>query len=90
MNVGYIFSRVRKVFPEVSLAEVVALINDALDDGDDILGAGVKTKKISAVSGKYDYPLGYDVIKIKRVFYLDADGDYRPIPKLTGDIDVGF
>jgi len=30
MTVQHIYSRVKKVFPDVTLAEVVALINDAL------------------------------------------------------------
>jgi len=35
------------------------------------------------------YPLADDVINIKRVFYLNKDGKYKPFPRLIGHIDIG-
>lgn len=90
MTVQHIYSRVKKIFPDVSLAEVVSLINEAFDDADDVLVDDDKRKKMNVVSGQYEYALGNDVITVKRVYYLNKDGDYKPIPLLIGDIDIGF
>ncbi len=88
MTVQHIYSRVKKIFPDVEFAEVVALINDAFDDGDDIL-KGFHMKKINVVNGQLRYPLGDEVIVVKRVFYQNKDGNYKPIPRLIGRVDTG-
>ena len=51
MTVQHIYSRVKKVFPEITLPEVVAVINDAFDEGDDIL-RGKHQLKINVVKDK--------------------------------------
>jgi len=88
MTIQHIYSRVKKIFPDVTLTEVVALINDAFDDADNIL-RGMHRKKINVVENQLLYPLADDVINIKRVFYLNKDGKYKPFPRLIGHIDIG-
>jgi len=88
MNVQKIYSRVKKIFPNVTLPEVVELINDAFDDGDDML-KGRHRLKLNVVEDKLLYALPGNVIEIKRVFYLNSDGNYKPFPRLIGEIDIG-
>ena len=89
MTVQHIYSRVKKVFPEITLPEVVAVINDAFDEGDDIL-RGKHQLKINVVKDKLLYALPDNVFDVKRVFYLNSDGLYKPFPRLIGSIDVGY
>lgn len=88
MTIQHIYSRVRKIFPAVTFPEIVALINDAYDDGDQFL-TGYNRKKINVVKGKLLYTPGDEVISIERVFYLSKDNKYKPIPRLIGNIDIG-
>lgn len=83
-----IYSRVKKIFPEVTFPEVIALINDAFDDGDDIL-QGLHKTKISVVDDQLLYTLPDEVINVDRIFYLNSDSVYKPFPRLIGKIDVG-
>ena len=89
MTVQHIYSRVKKVFPEVTLPEVVSLINDAVDGGDDIL-RGKHQLKLSVVKDKLLYALPDNVFDVKRVFYLNSDSVYKPFPRLIGKIDIGY
>ena len=88
MTVQHIYSRIKKIFPDVTLPEIVALINDAFDEGDDILN-GIHKKKINVIKNQLFYALPDGVIDIKTVFYLNSDGVYKPFPRLIGSIDIG-
>jgi len=88
MTVQHIYSRIKKIFPNVTVPEIVALINDAFDDGDDLL-KGKHRFKINVVEDKLLYPLPDNVIEVERMFYLNSDDEYKPFPRLIGKIDIG-
>jgi len=88
MRVDTFFSRVRKVFPEATLSEVIEIINAAMLEHGDLLGQrGVAY--ISTVSGKRYYSLPDNIRDITSVYYADSDSNYRKIKRLIGSIDVG-
>jgi hypothetical protein len=87
MTVKEILSRIRKVHPNAGETYVKALLNDALLE---LRKYKVSRKyaKIDTVADKRFYNIGdrnsdFRIDKIYGVYYKNADGDYRKIPRLV-------
>lgn len=89
MNVGIIFSKIKKVFPDVTQRKVIEFINEAVvSELPDILNEE-KRIFVDLVADERFYKLPEDVIKVNKVLIKNFDGVFVPIDRLVGSVDTG-
>jgi len=93
MTIDYIFQRVKKVFPNATLREVVELVNEGMRETGDVLGAETYTT-IDVVDGQRYYDIATletdtTISQILEVFYMDSEDKYRPITRYVFRPNLG-
>ena len=89
MNIDYMYRRVKKVFPNCTLREVVELVNEGMREAGDVLGDETYTT-VTLVDGQRFYDLGDTLIsEILEVSYMDAEDKYRPISRYVKRPNLG-
>lgn len=86
MTVQELVSRVRQTFPNVSQRQVIALVNDAIQEFPDAFSGRYFLKR-DVVEGQRYYTLPDYVFQIESVSYQDADGDYQELSRLVGSVN---
>jgi len=88
MVVEELYTSVKRVFPDVTIADCVRLVNEALQSESSEITDIHNVLFIDVVANQRYYRLPDHVNSVETVWFMDSEGEYRRISRLVGVIDT--
>jgi len=83
ITIGMMYSRAKRVNPNLTLREFVDYLNEAIETEFPELLGKTQFTKITVQDGRRYYPFPESVDVIKVVYYKDSEDNYRIIKRIT-------